>query len=372
MQRYLKVLHFFWQICAWILLVKEKQLLRYIVKAGQEIGSQATKYRWGVKKERVGRKKYMYISGDPLITASFSPSMSFRLSPLHPLDRAVCSEAPPSALVPSFFNPFYPSGLSPSAAGFSQFNWFLKTRWRSRMWFERMQFFPPLTPRSQPTLGSLTRGLSPPLSTSEPFPINQHPQSSRIFFFPLSRTTTRTRRRRGQRRKRRKRATGNVGSGRGRPEIAGRPRGKGMQDIAAPRDTRGRNLYDGAGDVLQSRRSPPTTKSLGTHAWMAHSPWLVSRKVSIYSDYSFSSRARSPRLHSRPKLELGTRASARSFYPSLPLRSFTYLSTYLHAHGVCGTKISFFTGAWDQDDGLRSRAAEKCFLRCRFLSLWLS
>lgn len=42
------------------------------------------------------------------------------------------------------------------------------------------------------------------------------------------------------------------------------PRGKGMQDIAAPRDTRGRNLYDGAGDVLQSR-SPATTKSLGSH-----------------------------------------------------------------------------------------------------------
>lgn len=33
------------------------------------------------------------------------------------------------------------------------------------------------------------------------------------------------------------------------------------------------------------------------------------------------------------------------------------ISTYLHVHGVCGTKISFFTGAWDQDDGLR--AAEK-------------
>lgn len=42
------------------------------------------------------------------------------------------------------------------------------------------------------------------------------------------------------------------------------PRGKGMQDIAAPRDTRGRNLHDGTGDVLQSR-SPPTTKSLGSH-----------------------------------------------------------------------------------------------------------
>lgn len=43
-----------------------------------------------------------------------------------------------------------------------------------------------------------------------------------------------------------------------------RPRGEGMQDIAAPRDTRGRNLHDGAGDVLQSC-SPATTKSLGSH-----------------------------------------------------------------------------------------------------------
>lgn len=32
-------------------------------------------------------------------------------------------------------------------------------------------------------------------------------------------------------------------------------RGKGMQDIAAPRDTRGRNLHDGAGDVLQFSQS---------------------------------------------------------------------------------------------------------------------
>lgn len=46
--------------------------------------------------------------------------------------------------------------------------------------------------------------------------------------------------------------------------VADGPRGKGMQDIAAPRDTRGRNLHDGAGDVLQSR-SPPTTESLGFH-----------------------------------------------------------------------------------------------------------
>lgn len=33
------------------------------------------------------------------------------------------------------------------------------------------------------------------------------------------------------------------------------PRGKGMQDIAAPRDTRGRNLHDEAGDVLQFSQS---------------------------------------------------------------------------------------------------------------------
>lgn len=50
--------------------------------------------------------------------------------------------------------------------------------------------------------------------------------------------------------------------GSGRMVEADVPRGKGMQDIAAPRDTRGRNLHDEAGDVLQSY-SPPTTKSRG-------------------------------------------------------------------------------------------------------------
>lgn len=40
-----------------------------------------------------------------------------------------------------------------------------------------------------------------------------------------------------------------------RTEGADGPRGKGMQDIAAPRDTRGRNLHDEAGDVLQFSQS---------------------------------------------------------------------------------------------------------------------
>ncbi|EFN67534.1 hypothetical protein EAG_16215 [Camponotus floridanus] len=66
------------------------------------------------------------------------------------------------------------------------------------------------------------------------------------------------------------------------------PRGKGMQDIAAPRDTRGRNLHDGAGDVLQSS-SPPTTKSLV--APMYEWPILLGLSLgkSIYSDYRFFS-----------------------------------------------------------------------------------
>lgn len=66
------------------------------------------------------------------------------------------------------------------------------------------------------------------------------------------------------------------------------PRGKGMQDIAAPRDTRGRNLHDGAGDVLQSN-SPPTTKSLV--APMYEWPILLGLSLgkSIYSDYRSSS-----------------------------------------------------------------------------------
>lgn len=40
-----------------------------------------------------------------------------------------------------------------------------------------------------------------------------------------------------------------------RTEGADGPRGKGMQDIAAPRDTRGRNLHDEARDVLQFSQS---------------------------------------------------------------------------------------------------------------------
>lgn len=214
-------------------------------------------------------KIYVYIRRDPLITASFSPSMSFRLSPLHPLDRAVCSEAHPPPLQRArffFLQPFLSFGpvyLPLRRASLSLIDFLRPDGVRgcdsNGCSFSRLSLLAP---------NRLLALLSPPLPTSEPFPINQHPQSSRIFFFPLSRTTRRGREGDGgrRRRKRRKRATGNVGSGRGRPEIAGRPRGKGMQDIAAPRDTRGRNLYDGAGDVLQSRRSPPTTKSLGTHA----------------------------------------------------------------------------------------------------------
>lgn len=115
-------------------------------------------------------------------------------------------------------------------------------------------------------------------------------QSSRIFFLPLSRGNSsddddedegkdedenkneekdevngRMDRRVNDRDERGAREAGNSGNGRSvGMEEASVPRGKGMQDIAAPRDTRGRNLHDEAGDVLQSY-SPSTTKSLGSH-----------------------------------------------------------------------------------------------------------
>lgn len=114
-----------------------------------------------------------------------------------------------------------------------------------------------------------------------------------------------------------------------------RPRGEGMQDIAAPRDTRGRNLHDGAGDVLQSC-SPATTKSLGSHVWIAYSPWLVSRKVSIYSDYRLP-----------PPLPPCTSRTERASTPVFSL----VLSPTLPE--IRRTKISFSTGAEDQDGKLR-------------------
>lgn len=131
------------------------------------------------------------------------------------------------------------------------------------------------------------------------------------------------------------------------------PRGKGMQDIAAPRDTRGRNLHDGAGDVLQSS-SPPTTKSLV--APMYEWPILLGLSLgkSIYSDYRFFS-CISLVLSPFPM------DSGLSFIPAL---------TNLHAW-IGGTKISFFNSARNQDGGFRNCAAEEYFLHCRFLSLRL-
>lgn len=96
------------------------------------------------------------------------------------------------------------------------------------------------------------------------------------------------------------------------------PRGKGMQDIAAPRDTRGRNLHDGAGDVLQSS-SPPTTKSLvaPVYEW----PILLGLSLgkSIYSDYRSSCIS-----HPRPLALLASPDGlSMSFIPVL-----FHLSTY--------------------------------------------
>lgn len=56
------------------------------------------------KKERNElEEKYICISGDPLIAASsVFRRLSFRLSPLHPLDRAVCSVILPTLSLSRF------------------------------------------------------------------------------------------------------------------------------------------------------------------------------------------------------------------------------------------------------------------------------
>lgn len=149
------------------------------------------------RKEGMDCKKNIYtcISRDPLIIASsVFRRLSFRLPPLYPLDRAVCSlpRNPLSLNSPFSFSPsltlsILQPELSP-AASFSSFNWFLKARWRSQMWFERMQFYPPASYPSLP--------FDPRLCRDHHHHLNIVGQSFRIFFFLLSRimTTTTTRR----------------------------------------------------------------------------------------------------------------------------------------------------------------------------------
>lgn len=140
------------------------------------------------RKEGMDCKKNIYtcISRDPLIIASsVFRRLSFRLPPLYPLDRAACSlpRNPLSLNSPFSFSPSLTLStlqpeLSPSAS-FSSFNWFLKARWRSQMWFERMQFSPPLT--SLPFDPRLCRDLTTTISTSS----GSHFEFSSFFFREL-------------------------------------------------------------------------------------------------------------------------------------------------------------------------------------------
>lgn len=127
-----------------------------------------------------------------------------------------------------------------------------------------------------------------------------------------------------------------------------------MQDIAAPRDTRGRNLHDGTGDVLQSR-SPPTTKSLVASMY----EWPILLGLSLGKSLSIPITAPPPAYSSpsRPShLPRWTRAWRQpEFYPcSLSLINLRML-------GSAEQRFHFFTNA-------KMRGAEEHFLRCRFLS----
>lgn len=99
--------------------------------------------------------------------------------------------------------------------------------------------------------------------------------------------------------------------------------------ILQPRGTHGDVISTTELETYYNSHNPSTTKSLGFHVWMAHSPWFVSRKVYLF------------RL---PLLLLHT---------SRPL-AFPRLTRDKHQPNFCpfsspnlrihGTKISFFAG----------------------------
>lgn len=52
--------------------------------------------------------------------------------------------------------------------------------------------------------------------------------------------------------------------------------------ILQPRGTHGDVISTTEPETYYNSHNPPTTKSLGFHVWMAHSPWFVSRKVYLF------------------------------------------------------------------------------------------
>lgn len=126
-----------------------------------------------------------------------------------------------------------------------------------------------------------------------------------------------------------------------------------------PRGTHGDVISTTELETYYKSRSPPTTKSLvvSMYEWPILLGLSLGKSLSIPITASLpahSSSSRPSPVDSRPTVSL-------NFIPAL-----FHLSAYSDAR-IGGTKISFFTG--NQDGGLRNCAAEKHFLRCRFLSL---
>lgn len=135
--------------------------------------------------------------------------------------------------------------------------------------------------------------------------------------------------------------------------------------ILQPRGTRGDVISTTEPETYYNSHNPSTTKSFGFHVWMAHSPWLVSRKVYLF-------RLPPLLLHiPRPRAPLASprliHDGHRPDFCPHPLPSAN-----LHER-IRGTKISFSVPRIKMVsfEAARQRKWKERFLHCRFLSLWL-
>lgn len=98
--------------------------------------------------------------------------------------------------------------------------------------------------------------------------------------------------------------------------------------ILQPRGTHGDVISTTELETYYNSHNPSTTKSLGFHVWMAHSPWLVSRKVYLF---------RLPLLLLHTSRPLAFPRLIRDGQPDFC--PFSSPNLWIH-----GTKISFFAG----------------------------
>lgn len=135
--------------------------------------------------------------------------------------------------------------------------------------------------------------------------------------------------------------------------------------ILQPRGTRGDVISTTEPETYYNSHNPSTTKSFGFHVWMAHSPWLVSRKVYLFRLPPLLLHI--PRPRAPPASPRLIHDGHRPDFCPRPLPSAN-----LHER-IRGTKISFSVPRVKMVsfEAARQRKWKERFLHCRFLSLWL-